>query len=431
MEDVLSTQVIGLDAAGTRIYLLDSREGDTTAVVEVDPIRRRKLTLAHDTSSDVDAVKLNPRSGRPEAVAFNRCRRNWMAIAPEVTLDLARLTDLYSGDFDIGSTTLDNKVWIIEVNSDRKPKTYELYDRVSKTAKHLFVSSPGLGDEELARTRAAPITTRDGLELVSYVTRRRNGARGAEWPLGTVFLVHGGPWARHNFPDDGRRLWLADRGYAVISVNFRGSTGSGKTLLNAGNFEWGGKMIDDLVDAAHWAISEGLADPGRIGLIGMSYGGYAGLMALSRPKTPFACCVSLAGPPDLLDLLESLAEHWKHQITLFTKRVGDPTTPDGRALLRQHSPVTHVDNVHHPVLLAHGVRDIRVTVDSVRKFAAALKQRNCPVTLLEYTDEGHGLVGKDNRLSYFAIVEGSLPNISAESENRLDQIFARRPSLCR
>ena len=167
LEDVLTTKVIGLDEGGTHIYLLDSRQRDTAALVQVDPIHRRELTLAHDTSSDVDTVKLNPLSGRPEAAAFNRYRRNWMAIAPDVTSDLARLTDLYSGDFDIGSTTLDNKTWIVEVNSDHNPKTYELYDRVSKTVRHLFVSRPGLRDKDLARTRSALITTRDGLELVN------------------------------------------------------------------------------------------------------------------------------------------------------------------------------------------------------------------------------------------------------------------------
>lgn len=404
-EDVLGTRVIGLDEDGMHIYLLDSRVGNTTAVVQVDPVHRRRLTLAHDTTSDVEAVKLNPLSKRPEAVAFNRYRRDWLAIVPDVASDFAQLTDRYFGDFDIGSATLDNKTWIVEVNSDHKPKTYELYNRMSKSVKHLFASRPGLRDEELTRTSPALITTRDGLELVSYVNRKRDTSGRSGQPLGTIFLVHGGPWERHKFSYDAQRQWLADRGYTVVSVNFRGSTGFGKSFLNAGNFEWGGRMIDDLVDAAHWAIGEGLADPARIGLMGMSYGGYAGLMALSRPETPFACCVSLAAPPDLLDLLASLPEHWKHQITLFTKRVGDPSTPDGRALLRRHSPMTHVDEFCKPILLAHGVRDIRVNVDSVRRFAAALKQRDCPVTLLEYTDEGHGLVGQDNRLSYMAIVE--------------------------
>jgi dipeptidyl aminopeptidase/acylaminoacyl peptidase len=403
MDDAIATRPLGFSEDGSALYLSDSRDSDMAELRRLDLADGGLEVLASDLLADVDAVKLNAISGSPEAVAFYRMRRIWRPIAENITDDLETLTRGVGEDFEIVSTTADNQRWVVEANADCAPKNYFLFDRPMGTLTRIFTSRPELEETPLARTTPEIVRSGDGLELVVYLTGPSPGRTPQGAPA--VFLIHGGPWARHRLCYDAQRQWLADRGYLVVSVNFRGSTGFGKKFLNAGNGEWGGRMIDDLTDVAAWVVARGLAEPGRIGLMGMSYGGYAGLMAVARPQTPFACCVSLAGPPDLVAFLRVLPRHWHSQISLFTRRVGDPDHPGGRRLLEAHSPLSHLDRLNRPVLIAHGAHDIRVAIDQVRSFAEALAARGTPVTLVEYPGEGHGLVAQRSRLSYMALAE--------------------------
>jgi dipeptidyl aminopeptidase/acylaminoacyl peptidase len=224
-------------------------------------------------------------------------------------------------------------------------------------------------------------------------------------PLPMVLLVHGGPWWRDRWGYEPVRQWLANRGYAVLNVNFRGSTGFGKKFINAGDMEWGGKMHDDLVDAVQWAISEKIADPNRIAIIGGSYGGYATLVGLTFTPELFACGVDICGPSNLVTFMNSIPPYWVPMIELFKKRVGDHTTEEGRQFLLSRSPLTYVDRIRKPLLIGQGANDPRVKQSESDQIVQTMQAKNIPVTYVLFPDEGHGFVRPENRLAFFAVAE--------------------------
>jgi len=223
-----------------------------------------------------------------------------------------------------------------------------------------------------------------------------------------VLMPHGGPYGRDFWGYDPWHQWMANRGYAVLAVNFRSSTGFGKAFTNAGDFEWGGKIIEDQVDAVQWAISKGIADPQQVAVMGGSFGGYSTLAGLTLFPKLFACGVDLVGPSNLITLLESVPPYWKPMIELFTSRVGDHRTEEGRALLTKHSPLTYVDRICRPLLIGQGANDPRVKQAESDQIVQAMKEKDIPVTYVLYPDEGHGFARPENNLSFFAIAEAFL-----------------------
>jgi dipeptidyl aminopeptidase/acylaminoacyl peptidase len=204
---------------------------------------------------------------------------------------------------------------------------------------------------------------------------------------------------------DGMHQWLANRGYAVLSVNFRGSTGFGKNFTNAGNLEWGAKMQDDLIDAVSWAVQSGIADPNKVAIMGGSYGGYATLAGLTFTPQIFACGVDIVGPSNLITLLESVPPYWKPEIEQFTTRTGDFRTEEGRRLLIERSPLTYADRIERPLLISQGANDPRVKQNESDQIVKAMQDKNLSVTYVLYADEGHGFARPENRLSFYAIAE--------------------------
>jgi dipeptidyl aminopeptidase/acylaminoacyl peptidase len=223
-----------------------------------------------------------------------------------------------------------------------------------------------------------------------------------------VLLVHGGPWARDTWGYDPLHQWLANRGYAVLSVNFRGSTGLGKAFINAANREWGTRMHDDLLDAVEWAKQQGIADADRIAIMGGSYGGYATLAGLTFTPDTFACGVDIVGPSNLLTLLESIPPYWQPQIELFATRVGDHRTDAGRAFLTERSPLSYADRIQRPLLIGQGANDPRVKQPESDQIVDAMQANDIPVTYVLYPDEGHGFARPENALSFYAIAEAFL-----------------------
>jgi dipeptidyl aminopeptidase/acylaminoacyl peptidase len=220
-----------------------------------------------------------------------------------------------------------------------------------------------------------------------------------------VLLVHGGPWGRDAWGFSPYHQWLASRGYAVLSVNFRGSTGFGKKFLNAANLEWAGKMHDDLVDAVQWAIDQKIADPARVAIMGGSYGGYATLVGLTFTPDRFACGVDIVGPSNLITLLQSIPPYWQPEVELFAKRVGDWRTDDGKKMLRERSPLSRASAIKKPLLIGQGANDPRVKQAESDQIVMAMRKNAIPVTYLLYSDEGHGFARPANRLSFNAVAE--------------------------
>ena len=252
-----------------------------------------------------------------------------------------------------------------------------------------------------------------------------NGDGLPDQPLPMVLYVHGGPWARDYWGFDSIHQWLANRGYAVLSVNFRGSTGLGKNFINAGNLEWGRKMHDDLIDAVNWSVQQGIADPEEMAIMGGSYGGYAALAGLTFTPKIFACAVDIVGPSNLITLLETIPPYWKPEIEQFTNRVGDFRTEAGRKLLQERSPLTYVDRIERPLLIGQGANDPRVKQNESDQIVKAMQGKNLPVTYVLYADEGHGFARPENRLSFYAIAEAFLAEHLGGSFQPIGQDFGR------
>jgi dipeptidyl aminopeptidase/acylaminoacyl peptidase len=199
--------------------------------------------------------------------------------------------------------------------------------------------------------------------------------------------------------------WLASRGYAVLSVNYRGSTGFGKKFVNQSNMEWAGKMHDDLLDAVRWAADQRIADPKQVAIMGGSYGGYATLVGLTFTPDAFACGVDIVGPSNLVTLLETIPPYWAPMVEMFTKRVGDHRTEDGKKLLLSRSPLLRADQIRKPLLIGQGANDPRVKQAESDQIVKAMKEKGIPVTYVLFPDEGHGFARPENRTSFNAIAE--------------------------
>jgi dipeptidyl aminopeptidase/acylaminoacyl peptidase len=220
-----------------------------------------------------------------------------------------------------------------------------------------------------------------------------------------VLLVHGGPWARDAWGLNSMHQWLANRGYAVLSVNFRGSTGLGKAFTNAGNREWAGKMHEDLLDSMNWAVEKGIARKDKVAIMGGSYGGYATLVGLTFTPDVFACGVDIVGPSRLATLLETIPPYWAPMLAMFKARVGDPGTPEGREFLDSRSPLTFVDKIKRPLLIGQGANDPRVKQAEADQIVKAMQEKKLPLVYVLYPDEGHGFARPANRLSFNAVAE--------------------------
>ena len=406
MVDALSTRLLNINEDGTEAYWIDSRGRDTGAVVAQDLRTGARRILVEDAEADFNQLVLDPRTRRPFAARVTGARRRWHVLDRAYTGDFARLATLSRGDVDAIERSHDQKHWVIYCERDQGPGQVFHYDRAARRTRLLFTTRKALERARLVAMEPVVIRARDGLRLLSYLSRPRDAVSGTPGPL--VLVVHGGPWGRDDWGLSPTHQWLANRGYAVLSVNFRGSTGLGKAFVNAGNLEWGGKMHDDLIDAVDWAIAARIADPARVAIFGASYGGYSALVGLTFTPEKFACAVDLVGISNLLTLMETIPPYWKPWQTIWKMRTGDYTTEAGRRFLADRSPLTHVRRIVRPLLIAHGANDPRVKVAESDQIVAAMRERGIPVTYLYYSDEGHGFRRQENRRAFNAVAEAFL-----------------------
>ncbi len=412
MEDTLTTQPVGFDKSGKMAYAIDSRGRDTGALVRIDIETKEKSLLAEDPKADAGGAMVHPTENTIQAVSFTYDRQRWKILDESIAGDFAYLRTVADGDFNIASRTLNDKHWIVSFMLDDGPVRYYRYDRDAKKATFLFTNRKSIEGLPLAKMRSTIIKSRDDLSLVSYYTlpiwSDSDGDGKPTVALPMVLLVHGGPWARDGWGFNGMHQWLANRGYAVLSVNFRGSTGFGKGFINAGNMEWAGKMHNDLIDAVDWAVREGIADPKKVAIMGGSYGGYATLVGLTFTPDKFAAGVDIVGPSNITTLLNTIPPYWAPAIELFKKRVGDHTTDEGKKFLDSRSPLTKVGEINKPLLIGQGANDPRVKQSESDQIVNAMKAKSIPVTYVLYPDEGHGFARPENRTSFNAVAEAFL-----------------------
>jgi len=408
-----STGPIGYTTDGKTLYWTDSRDRDTTAVFAQDTRTGERKLIAEDPRADLGATLRDPVTGVVQAYAVDYLINEWKFLDKRLKADFDWLQkQLGPGEVFVSSRTRADDKWIVGIDPVSKVAATYLYDRKAKKLSPLYVARPELQGAPLVPMLTAEIKARDGLTLPSYLTLPKgadtNGDGKADKPVPLVLLVHGGPWARDGYGYNGQHQWLANRGYAVLSVNFRASTGFGKKFLNAGNMQWGLAMHNDLLDAVDWAVKQGVTTKDKVAIMGGSYGGYAALAGLTFTPTTFACAVDIVGPSNLETLLGSIPPYWEALKKQMYSRMGDPTTEEGKAILRAASPLYKADQIVRPLLIGQGANDPRVKQAESDQIVGAMQSKKIPVTYVLYPDEGHGFAKPNNRIGFNAITEAFL-----------------------
>ena len=391
--------VAGFTPDDRGLWLLSSVDANAARLLRMDAASGAATPLAGDSVFDATGVLVHPVRRTLQAVQFTRQRLEWQAMDSAVSADLRTLQRLRDGDFTIDSRDRADRKWIVTYVVSDGPVAYYLYDRPTRRASLLFVHRPALERYTMAKMEPVAFRARDGLQLYGYLTLPvgREPKR-----LPTVMLVHGGPWARDVWGYHPEVQWLANRGYAVLQVNYRGSTGYGKAHLNAGDREWAGKMHTDLLDAKTWAVDRGYSDPDRICIYGGSYGGYATLVGLAFTPGEFTCGVDVVGPSNLVTLLQTVPPYWAPYRAMLDKRLGRLQEEE---FLRSRSPLFRADSIRAPLLIVQGANDPRVKQAESDQIVTAMRTRGRPVKYIVFPDEGHGFARPENKLRFYAAAE--------------------------
>ena len=391
---------------GRSIVIKSSITADTTRLLEKSLKSGAERVLGFSEKSDVGGVLGYPTRHGVRAVSFELDgRMGWVPVEPSMKGDLDALKLALQGDFYVSSMDAADAKWIITETSDLAPQRFWTFDRKTKKVELLFTAQPKLEGLPLAPMKPMIITARDGLALPAYLTLPPGKAAKG---LPMVLLVHGGPWGRDTWGQNSTAQWLANRGYAVLQVNFRASTGYGKRFLNAGNRQWGLAMHEDLLDAVAWAVKDGVADPKKVAIMGGSYGGYATLAGLAFTPDTFACGVDIVGPSNIFTLLATVPPYWAAFRRQLISRIGDPENPADKEMLTKASPLFSAEKIKVPLLIGQGANDPRVKPAESEQIVAAMEKNGLPVTYVLYPDEGHGFARPDNRVDFFARAEGFL-----------------------
>jgi dipeptidyl aminopeptidase/acylaminoacyl peptidase len=388
---------------GKYLIFLDSRNFNAGRLVKVDVASGDLCVLAEDMQYDVNDILIHPSTQKIQAVSFEKSRREWMVLDESIRGDFDALNTIDKGNISVLDRDRGDNTWLIAFEKDDGATRYYLYDRATKQGEFLFSQRPELDQYTLAPMEPISFVSRDGLTIHGYITYPPGKEKG-NLPL--VLDVHGGPWARNRWRFDPKAQWLANRGYACLQVNFRGSAGYGKDFVNAGDKEWGRNCQNDLVDAVHWAIENGIADPERIAIYGESYGGYAALVGATSTPDLFCCAIDAFGPSNLVSFIKALPSWYTTILETFYKRVGNPDTEE--EFLKSRSPLFKVDRIAKPILIAQGANDPRVKKEESDQIITALKEANIEHEYIVFTDEGHGFRKPENRLKYFAAAESFL-----------------------
>lgn len=416
LEDADNTGIMGFNKDGNILYMQDSRGRNTAALKAINLNTGESNIIAEDNKSDVGIFTTHPTENTIQAVATYYQKLNYTVIDSAIKADIDYLEGLSEGgEIGISGRSLDDKYWSIEISKDDSPTKYYIYDRNNHKAEYLFSNSKALEQYTLAKIYPIIIKSRDGLDLVSYITFPKNIKLNKnlqpENPLPMVLNVHGGPWARDGWGYSPASQWLADRGYVVLNINYRGSSGFGKDFSNAGNMQWGKKMHDDLIDGVNWAIANKMADPKGIVIMGGSYGGYAALAGITLTPEVFAGAVDIVGPSNLVTLLSNFPAYWTPIMNVMKKKIGPWDTDEEKQALLQVSPITFVDKITKPLLIGQGANDPRVTQLESDQIVESMNKRNIPVVYALYSDEGHGFARPENRISFYALTEQFLAKI--------------------
>jgi dipeptidyl aminopeptidase/acylaminoacyl peptidase len=380
------------DVDFTRLVLLDP-ETSKEEIVESDPMKRVDLDSARFSNVTDEILYTYYQDDKPRIYFKDK--------AAEADYKLIR-QKVGGKEVSFGSSTRDEMKFIVTAWSDTEPGETYLFDRKTKELTKQYRIRERLPREHMAETRVVRYKSSDGLEIPAYLVLPK-GVPAKNLP--TIIMPHGGPWSRDTWGVDPYAQFAANRGYAVLMPNFRGSTGYGKKFLDAGNREWGDKMQDDITWGVKYLVEQGIADSKRVGIWGGSYGGYATLAGITFTPDLYAAAVAEVAPSNLITLLETIPPYWESGRVIFYKRMGDPTTPEGKAQLLRQSPLTHAAKIKTPLLITQGANDPRVNKRESDQIVMALRERNYPVEYLLAPDEGHGYARPVNNMAVLAAAE--------------------------
>jgi dipeptidyl aminopeptidase/acylaminoacyl peptidase len=396
------------------LWIGSNRHADRTTLVRLDVATGEETAVDSHPTSSVDPraavwptlpspLILSQRSSELLGVRYLGERQVIQALDSHFAAVLANLEKLSDGDLAAISSDESEQRWVVSFTHDREPGLTYFYDHSTGESRLLFRPYPHLDPEALAPMTPVTITSRDGLDLHSYLTLPV-GIEPEGLPL--VLLVHGGPWARDSWGFNPEAQLLANRGYVVLQVNFRGSTGFGKAFMKAAIGEFAGKMHDDLIDAVNWAVKQGYVDRDRVAIFGGSYGGYAALVGVTFTPDVFAAAIDYVGISSLVNFMRTLPPAARpHLANNWHLYVGNPDEPEQQADMLARSPITRVDHIRSPLLVIQGANDVRVVQAESDNLVEALRARGVEVEYMVKDDEGHGFLNQDNLIDMYHAVE--------------------------
>lgn len=402
-EDTFNTYPIMYNDFEKCIYMRDSSSYNTSALVKINLDNNYKTKIISFKDVDIGDILFNKRENKIEAVLNSYQKKEWYVLEESIRENMKFLQNNLPGFVNVISRTLDDTIWLISCESDISPKKYYIYYKNTNKLIYLFKEKDTLYEGNYCEMKSTIIKSNDGLNLLSYYTIPKNN--NFKRPLPAVILVHGGPWHRDSWGFNYKHQWLANRGYFVMSINFRGSRGFGKEFLNIGKHEWGRKMHQDIVDCVEWAINKGYIDKQRIAIMGGSYGGYETLMALALSPNLFSCGICKSGIFDVVSTLKKMPSYWVHQASLYKKYLGDLNNTLDYQRLVKYSPINNVDKIKNPLLILHGENDIRTSADDAEKFVNKLLPINNNLTYVEFKNEGHSNANIKDKVIEFALIE--------------------------
>jgi len=389
--------VNGFSPDNQALWITTSLDVNAARLLEIDLGSGKRKVITEDPQFDVSSTINNPKTNALEAVSYTKQRTEYVFIDARAKADFEVLHKVRKGDIAGISQSLDDNRWIVGFVSDDAPEYWYLYDRSKQQATLLFSNRPQLEKYTLSAMKPIEFTARDGMKLYGYLTTPA-GMEARNLPM--VEFVHGGPWGRDEWGYNRYAQWLANRGYAVLQVNFRGSTGYGKQYVNAGDRQWAGTMHTDLLDGKDWVAKQGIANPAKVCIMGGSYGGYATLAGVTFSPDAFACGVDIVGPSNLNTLLKTIPPYWSTLLTTFHKRMGD-----SEAVLKEESPLFKADQIKAPLLIGQGANDPRVNKAESDQIVAAMRKNDKPVQYYVFPDEGHGFARPANNMAFNAASE--------------------------
>jgi dipeptidyl aminopeptidase/acylaminoacyl peptidase len=403
MDDMTGLVSFTSDEKG--LLAVTSKDSNTVRVVRVDVASGAIKVISRDKKYDMGdmlmPLLLNPKTRQLQGACLTRDRIHWRFFDEPTREHFRSLEKLHRrGELHIVSRDLNDQRWTVAFMFDNAPVRYYVYNKRSMKATYLFSNDSALEGYKFAPMRCFSFKSRDGLDLHGYLVLPR-GVKHRRLPM--VINVHGGPWSRNRWMLDLQAQWMADRGYAVMYLNFRGSTGYGKAFVNAGDREWGAKMHDDVLDAKKWAVDQGFADPARVCIYGISYGGYAALVGVTFTPDEFACGIDVVGPSNLVTLLSTFPPYWKSSRAMFDRRVGNVVTE--QEFLKSRSPVFKVEQIKVPLLIGQGANDPRVVQAESDQIVEAMRRNGKPVEYILFADEGHGFLRPVNKQKFHAAME--------------------------